>query len=80
MNKFNLEYQYQLYLKRIGLNESEMHPEQKIQTKQAFYGATGQILLLLRDDMSELPEDEGVDILDSLMNQVSQYFLERTQN
>ena len=80
MDKFDLEYQYQLYLKRIGLHESEMHPEQKIQTKQAFYGAAGQILLLINNDMTELEEDKCIKIVESLINQVSQYFLKRTQN
>ena len=80
MNKFNLEYQYQLYLKRVGLKESEMHPEQKIQTKQAFYGATGQILLLLRDDMTVYDEDKCIEIMEGLLNEVTQYFLLRTQN
>jgi hypothetical protein len=78
--KFKLEYQYQLYLKRIALKEEEMHPEQKIQTRQAFFGACGQILLLMHNDIAELSEEEGVKILDNLMNQVSSYFLSRTQN
>jgi len=80
MEKFNLEYQYQLYLKRVALSEETMHPEQKIQTRQAFYGAVGQILILLRDDAGQLPEDEAMKIFESLMNQVSKYFLKRTQN
>jgi hypothetical protein len=80
MEKFSLEYQYQLYLKRIGLSELSMHPEQKIQTKQAFFGAIGQILLLLRDDMYECTEDEAVQIMEKMTNEVTQYFLLRTQN
>jgi hypothetical protein len=78
--KFSLEFQYQLYLKRIGLTEETMHPEQKIQTKQAFFGAIGQILIVLRDDMYDCTEDEAVQVMEAMMNEVTQYFLLRTQN
>jgi hypothetical protein len=57
-----------------------MHPEQKIQLKQTFYGATGQLLLLFRDDLSELEEDKAVEVMETLLNQVTNYFLLRTQN
>ena len=36
-----LEKQYQLYLERVGITESQMHPIQKIETKRAFMGACG---------------------------------------
>ena len=78
--KFSLEYQYKIYLKRVGITEDIMHPEQKIQTKQAFYGAIGQLLILLRDDMYNCTEDEAVQILQSMLNEVTDYFLLRTQN
>jgi hypothetical protein len=77
---FSLEYQYQLYLKRVGLTEALMHSEQSIQTRQAFFGATGQMLLLLRDDMYEFEEDECIQIMEDMVNEVTQYFLKRTQN
>lgn len=75
MKIFNLENQYQLYLKRMGLIESTMHPQQKIQLRQTFFGASGQMLLLLRDDLSELEEEKAMETLQDLINQVNNFFL-----
>lgn len=80
MDKFNLEYQYKLYLKRVALNESTMHPQQKIQVKDAFYGGIGQFLMLTQNDLVQLEEDKACEMLDSIESQVSQYFLSRTIN
>jgi hypothetical protein len=72
---FNLEYQYQLYLQRVKLKESEMHPEQKKQLRQAFMGACGQLLVLLKDDLSQLEETEVMDVLEDMTKQVADYFI-----
>jgi hypothetical protein len=74
----NLDQQYQLYLKRMGLSEDKMHPVQKKQLKQAFYGACGQMLTLLRDEIGALEEDEAVEALASMLNQVRNFFLKET--
>ncbi len=78
-NQFDLEYQYQLYLQRVGLDENRMHPVQKRETKQAFYGACGQILVLLRDDLSTLDEKKAMNAFQNLYNQVSNYFISITK-
>lgn len=67
--------QYALYLQRIGQDEGRMHPEQKKQVKQAFYGAFGQSLIMLRDEISALPEDQGIQALDSMISEVGNFFL-----
>jgi len=74
MNKFNLENQYQLYLKRVGLNEKQMPPLQKKQLKQSFMGACGQMLLLLRDDVGALEEDAAILTMENMIKQVGNYF------
>lgn len=71
---FSIEKQYQYYLQRVNLKESEMHPEQKKQLKQAFFGASGQIILLLRDKISRLNERDAVEVLHSMINQVANHF------
>lgn len=38
-NPFDLEHQYQLYLKRVKLSETTMSEVQKKETRQAFMGA-----------------------------------------
>lgn len=75
-NLFDLEYQYGLYLERGGLKEGEMHPVQAVETKRAFFGAWGQLLLLLRDDMPE-DEDEAVKILERMQDQVVNFWLKQ---
>lgn len=78
MNEFNLEHQYQLYLQRMALSEKTMHPQQSIQLRQTFFGAAGQMLILLRDEISKLEEKEAVDTLQDLINQVANFFLAET--
>lgn len=81
MNKpeFNLDHQYQLYLKRVGLSETLMPPSQMRETKRAFMGACGQILIMLRDDVGKLEENDAITTLDSLINQVSNFWLTETK-
>jgi len=74
-NIFSIETQYQLYLKRIQLKEEDMHEQQRIQLRQTFYGACGQMMLLLRDDLARLEEMHGVMVLQDMMDQVQTYFL-----
>jgi hypothetical protein len=78
MQEFNLEHQYQLYLQRMALSESTMHPQQKIQLRQTFFGASGQILILLRDELSKLEEEKAMETLQDLLNQVGNFFLSET--
>lgn len=58
-----------------------MHPVQRKETKQAFFGACGQLLVLFRDDIGDIEnEDEAVQVMQDLFDQVTQYFLEITKN
>jgi len=79
MNNFNLENQYQLYLKRMELlPEDEMHPEQRKQLRQTFMGACGQMLFLLRDEVGALEERKAVEVMQDMINQVGNYFLKES--
>lgn len=70
-----LEDQYQLYLKRVGLSEKNMHPVQRTETKRAFMGACGQILVLFRDVLGAIEdEDKAVLHMEDLFNQVQIYW------
>lgn len=75
---FDLEYQYQLYLKRVALKEDIMPEIQKRQLRQAFMGACGQIILLLRDDVGALSETDAIKTMENMINQVGNYFLKAT--
>lgn len=75
MEKYQIEYQFKLYLQRVGLAGKVLHPEQDKQLRQAFYGAFGQLLFLMRDDVSELDEDAAIAVLEDLKKQVGEFFL-----
>lgn len=75
---FDLEHQYQLYLRRVGLKETNMHPVQKTETRRAFMGACGQMLILLRDDLGELEENKAIETMQDMINQVQLHFMKET--
>lgn len=75
MRQFDLEHQYKTYLERVGLSEDRMHSQQKVETKRAFMGACGQMLYLLRDDLTKMPEHEGIETLQSMIEQVTQFWI-----
>lgn len=72
---FNLNYQYKLYIERCGLKEYQLSFVQNQEMKRAFFGACGQILLILRDDVSEFDEDKAIEIMQNMLNQVSDFFI-----
>jgi len=74
MDKYDLENQYQLYLKRVGLVESKMAPLQKKQLRQTFMGAYGQLLMLLRDDITKMEDNVAVLTIQNMFDQVANYF------
>lgn len=74
VDKFNLDYQYELYLKRVGLSIATMPDSQKKALKMAFMGACGQMLLLLRDDVGAMDEKQAVSTLEKMIGQVSNFF------
>lgn len=71
---FNLEYQYQNYLNLVGLDEEKMNKIQAKETKQAFFAGCGAIIVLMRDEISELEEKEAIEQLESLNNQLMQFW------
>ena len=80
MDIFSVEDQYQLYLQKIGLQEQTMHPVQKEQLKQTFYGAFAQLMVLLEDNIAELEDDKAFDVLEGFKTQIANYFLNLTAN
>lgn len=78
MEKFELDHQYKLYLERSGLKEESMHPVQKIETKRAFIGACGQMLILLRDDLGAMEdEDKAILTMQDMITQCEQFWKEQ---
>ena len=74
LNTFDIEHQYQLYLAKVGLTEDKMPEQQKVQLRRTFYAATGQLLLVFRDDLTALPEPKAVRTMQEMINQVHYFF------
>lgn len=72
----DIEFQYQLFLVRMALSEATMHPQQKEQLRDCFYGAFGQLLILLRDDMPD-DEQKAVQVYQMLLDQVKTHYAQR---
>lgn len=81
--KFDLEYQWQEYLKMCGLKEDTLSVQQRRETKRAFFGAAGQLLILFRDDIGSIEDEEkAVGVMQNLIEQVGKYWTseDRKQN
>lgn len=77
--KTKIEQHYQSYLKTVKLDESKM-PQSQINTlRDTYFGAWGQALIALRDDVGELPENEAMDMMQSFLDQVGEYFNDRVK-
>lgn len=72
LKEFDLEAQYQFYLKLMKLTEREMHPEQIIQLKQAFYGGWGMVLMNLAE--INLPTPIMVGIMEDMVKQIATFW------
>lgn len=72
---FNLEWQFKKYLERANVKEEDLPPIQLKEMKQAFMGACGQMLVLFKNDITDIPdEDDAVETMEDLFKQVMDYF------
>lgn len=69
----SVEHMYQVYLEKVNLDESKMHPVQKEETKLAFYGALGQMVIFM-DNIADLPEEEGAKAIIDFRDEVSEFW------
>jgi len=71
--KFDIDTQFDLYLKLVKLDKRRMSPVQLKETRQAFYAAFGQCLLLLHE-ATVYDEKDAHRVFDCLTAQVSKHF------
>lgn len=67
---FFVEEQFQAYCKRCRLDLDTASPVQVIETRRAFYGAVGQLLVFLKGELADQSEDDGVAELERIWEQV----------
>ena len=80
MQQFNLEYQYQQYLQRVGLTEEQMHEIQRTETRRAFMGACANILFLVAEDIPQLDDEQAVATLDDMLRQAVDFWKKEAHN
>lgn len=75
MDKFNVQQQFELYLQRSGIAYLPKDSTQYIELRRAFMGAAGQLLILFSDDIGAMEdENEAINVMDSLFNQVHDFW------
>jgi len=75
---FDLARQWALFLERCNLPEA-LREDQEREMRKAFYGAAGQIILLLRDDVAALSMADGVQVMKRLLSQVEEFFVKEVR-
>lgn len=76
---FNLENQWLMYLKRAEVSELNLPALQRQEMRRAFFGAIGQIVIHLRDDLPD-SEEGSVAIFESIMSQVLNFWMQEQSN
>ena len=78
MYSFNLEERYKSYLYKVKIKEEDMSPVQKVETKRAFMAGCAEVLVLMTDDIADMEEDDAVLKIDSLVDQVQEFWDKQT--
>lgn len=74
MNKFDLENQYQLFLQRMDLRETEMPADQRRETKRTFMAALGQMLMICVHDLDAFKNPLTTEAVPYMSDQVKEFF------
>jgi len=70
MKEFDHEHQYKLFLIRMNLEKKGMPDNQKKVMRQTFIRACGQILVVMRDEITRFVEDQAIEIMEDMWKQV----------
>lgn len=75
MKKFDLEEQWQIYLQRVGMKETQMHPIQAMETKRAFVAGLAQMFEHTntnQNEIGEIPLDEKEEVIQASMDELTE--------
>lgn len=75
---FKVSCLFSFYLQTVGLDEKTMHPVQLQETKRAFYGAVGEMLIVFRDDVPKLSQKEQALKLNDMIQQINLFWQNET--
>lgn len=71
---FDMDYQFYRYLKKVGLPPWQIPKGQYGELKRAFFGAMGQMLMLVSFDMPKLSEEEAAEKTILMTQQISEFW------
>lgn len=75
---FDLTHQWRLFCERCAIPENKMPEDQRREMKRAFFGACGQMLILLRDELGDYGDKHGEEaaseILQKMLYQVGSFW------
>lgn len=80
MDVFNIEDQWKLYMQKMGMVESRLSPIQLSETKKAFIGGISQMLLIMRNDLAKLTDEQAIGKLENMFNQVNKFWMITTNS
>jgi len=75
--QFTLEHQWQLFLKRVDLKGKKMPAEQYREMKRAFMGACGEMLILFRDDLSNINQEDAIVVFNNMIKECGAWWQEQ---
>jgi hypothetical protein len=76
---FTIDQQWRRFMERCGI-DPETFPEIQVQEmSRAFYGAMGQMLLLFRDELADLSEEDGIKHLEKMLEEVVEFWTEQNR-
>lgn len=79
---FLISHQWSLFCERCGVSENKMPEDQRREMKRAFFGACGQMLILLRDELGDYGDKHGDEaaakMMHNMLNQVADYWQKET--
>jgi hypothetical protein len=75
---FDLNHQWELFCERCSIPENSMPEDQRREMKRAFFGACGQMLILLRDELGDYGDKHGeiaaAQMMQTMLEQVGQFW------
>lgn len=75
---FNLNHQWGLFCERCQIPENKMPEDQRREMKRAFFGACGQMLILMKDELGDYGEKHGdyaaAEVLQNMLDQVGEFW------
>ena len=77
-NLDNVSDQFNFYLEKSNLKQSEMSDIQFMETRRAFYAGFGQMAIMLTTKIADVSENEGIKILDGFLSEISDFYGKET--